>query len=102
MAAIKESEAWLESCRQKFTQNYQPHMPVPIKSKDILEQRRLLEQKIHPIINSPKPKADPPKEEPKPKEEAAKNKKNPAPTAADATNANTDQSNNTDETMEVE
>jgi heat shock protein len=80
---IQESEAWLANCRQQFNQNFKPHMPVPIKSKDIREQRKLLESKITPIINKPKPKVEPPKEDSN-KEQDAKGKQN----ASEPPNAN--------------
>lgn len=97
VAAIKESEAWLENCRQKFTQNYQPHMPVPVKAREIFEQRRALENKINPIINSPKPKVEPPKDDSKKKEDPKAKK------PAEGTNANHTESNSGDpQSMDVE
>lgn len=85
--AIDECDAWLQNCRQQFNQ-HKPHMPVPVKAKDIFEQRRLLESKITPIVNKPKPKVEPPKEDSKPEQEApaAGSKKN---TSANANNGNT-------------
>jgi len=81
--AIHESDAWLTNCRQQFTQNYKPYMPVPVKAKDIRDQRKLLESKITPIINKPKPKVEPPKEDSN-KEQDAKGKKG----TSESTNAN--------------
>ncbi|ODN05638.1 Heat shock 70 kDa protein 4L [Orchesella cincta] len=99
--AIQESETWLEQTRQKFHQNYQPYMPVPVKCKEILEQRRVLESKINPILNTPKPKVEPPKEDPKAsKKEDAKTKKN----ATEGSTTNNSEANHTPDpqAMEVE
>ncbi|CAL8082052.1 unnamed protein product [Orchesella dallaii] len=101
LKAIQESEAWLEQCRQKFHHNFQPYMPVPIKCKEIVEQRRVLEGKINPILNTPKPKVEPPKEEPKPtKKEDSKSKKN----ATEGSTTNNSEANHTPDpqAMDVE
>lgn len=77
MVAIQDCEAWLEVCRQKFHQNFQLYKPVPIKSKEILEQRRTLENKIFPIINSPKPKVEPPPQDEQKKKDDTESPKKP-------------------------
>lgn len=63
MTAIRESETWLDNCRQRFGQNYQPYLPVPVRFYEITEQRQNLERKVKAFTNIPKPKVEAPKEE---------------------------------------
>ncbi|CAL8104143.1 unnamed protein product [Orchesella dallaii] len=95
--ALHETEAWLDECRQKFN-NYQPYMPLPIKCKEILEQRKIFENKVTKILNTPKPKAEPPKEAPKsPNNDGAKTK-NPVEVSASDNN----EGNNPEGPIEVQ
>jgi len=94
---IQEGEAWLANCRQQFN-NHKPCMPVPVKARDIREQRKLLESKITPIINKPKPKVEPPKDDSNKEKDAKANEK-----SGDGTNANNgEQTGGPQEPMEVD
>lgn len=58
MHAIKECEVWLTNCSQLFGDSYMPCMEPPVLCREILDQRKILESTINPILNSPKPTAN--------------------------------------------